>query len=682
MNNNNRQQLWDDFLQRWPLTTLKDISLEQYVSVNDNDTFTYWLETRTSSLGSIKGNTSAKFGIYKRNRDGKEQGGIAHGDVYSWRTKYGHDEQSTFEYVKKVLCDVAEAAYMGDLDTIDSIDFAPLVKWKIAFLYQNQQQPCMVNTFSKQMLEVLTDSNTSTTYPKMYRQLEEERKGQDLLAFGSQCWEVAKEKATTIKKIPDVSLDTFEGCTSLNQILYGPPGTGKTYHTIEAAVKAAAPARYVEICSSATNEDNRRMQLREVYSELCADKRIRFVTFHQSYGYEEFVEGLSVKTVDGEAVYYEKDGIFKLIVEDAMKHQQSRTNQSVENFERCWTKFLEQLASDEEGVRVDTKRTFFTVTDVDNGTIRFEKDQGISTHSLNVKALKAIFEGERVINGGLNPYYSALIAHLKNLTADLPDVRIERKNYVLVIDEINRGNISKIFGELITLIEPSKRQGAVEAIELVLPYTGDKFTVPDNLYIIGTMNTADRSLAMMDTALRRRFDFIEMMPNPSILKGIVIKGIDLEALLETVNKRIEILYDREHTLGHAFFMPVKNLVEENKEQEAFSLLVSVFQNKVIPLLQEYFFEDWQKIRLVLGDNQRGEQLQLIKTKQFKNNDLEGLFGKHHDINPYGEALTQYSLKAFDEPVWQNTEVYRRMYAHPSKDEEIVVAQDETAAEVI
>ncbi|MGL4712676.1 MAG: McrB family protein [Shewanella sp.] len=468
----------------------------------------------------------------------------------------------------------------------------------------------------------------------------------------------------------------------LNQILYGPPGTGKTFHIIEAAVKAAEPARYQHVVDVTDNDIERRQLLKEAYQELSQQKRIRFLTFHQSYGYEEFVEGLSVKTVADSPVYFEKDGVFKQIVEDAHKHRETLTTHSRDRFDTCWDLFLQQLGNDEDGVKVSTKRTFFTVTAIDNGTIRFEKDKGESIHTLSVKTLKAIFEGERVINGGLNPYYSALVSFLRSNAANSPDIEIERQNYVLVIDEINRGNISKIFGELITLIEPSKRYGENEALELLLPYSGEMFSVPNNLYIIGTMNTADRSLAMMDTALRRRFDFIEMMPNPELLSGAVVKGIDLETLLKTLNERIEILYDREHTLGHAFFIPVRNLKNEVKEEEAFAMLVSVFQNKVVPLLQEYFFEDWQKIRLVLGDNQRETHLQLIETKELKNNDLEGLFGKKHDLNPYGEALTLYKLKMFDEPVWRDAEVYRRMYAHSTKDNDAVMAQGETSTEVV
>ena len=173
-------------------------------------------------------------------------------------------------------------------------------------------------------------------------------------------------------------------------------------------------------------------------------------------------------------------------------------------------------------------------------------------------------------------------------------------NYVLIIDEINRGNIANIFGELITLIEDSKRAGEKEAISVKLPYSKETFSVPNNLYIIGTMNTADRSVEALDSALRRRFVFEEMMPCPDLLKDVKVKNLDipLKDLLETINGRIEILKDREHQIGHSYFMGfVKG---EACEIEAEKLL-PVFKNNIIPLLQEYFYGDYEKILLVLGD---------------------------------------------------------------------------------
>ena len=199
-------------------------------------------------------------------------------------------------------------------------------------------------------------------------------------------------------------------------------------------------------------------------------------------------------------------------------------------------------------------------------------------------------------------------------------------NKVFIIDEINRGNISKIFGELITLIEETKRAGAKECIAVKLPYSGDLFSIPNNVYIIGTMNTADRSIALIDTALRRRFSFIEMMPESKVLENHGIdkikvdgKSLDIANMLNKMNERITILYDREHQIGHSFFFPIK----DNQNIET---LEAIFKNKIIPLLQEYFYEDYGKIQFVLGDNDKtSDDFKFIKDKKNKIDGVGGVF---------------------------------------------------------
>ena len=201
----------------------------------------------------------------------------------------------------------------------------------------------------------------------------------------------------------------------------------------------------------------------------------------------------------------------------------------------------------------------------------------------------------------------------------------EKLPYVLIIDEINRGNISRIFGELITLIEPSKRAGAEEALEVLLPYSKKPFSVPDNVYLIGTMNTADRSLAGLDIALRRRFTFREMPPRPELLDGVTVDGVDVGELLRVMNQRIEVLLGRDYCLGHAYFMELQHVSDD----EALARLALIFRQKVLPLLQEYFFEDWERIGWVLNDqsaDSNGTQPFIRQPVEAEGKSLQALFG--------------------------------------------------------
>jgi len=212
--------------------------------------------------------------------------------------------------------------------------------------------------------------------------------------------------------------------------------------------------------------------------------------------------------------------------------------------------------------------------------------------------------------------------------------------HVLIIDEINRGNVSRIFGELITLIERSKRAGAAEALEVTLPYSKQTFSVPGNLYILGTMNTADRSLAGLDIALRRRFTFVEMPPKPELLDEVEVEGINIGALLRVMNQRIEVLLDRDHCLGHAYFM---RLIDE----PSLALLESIFRNQILPLLQEYFFEDWERIGWVLNDQRAQDTAPFVQRPQTEQN-LAVLFG--NDIaGQLNDQRWQLNDSAFSSP---------------------------------
>ncbi|EIX7889618.1 AAA family ATPase, partial [Campylobacter coli] len=445
---------------------------------------------------------------------------------------------------------------------------------------------------------------------------------------------------------------------SLNQILYGPPGTGKTYHTIDKALEILGE----------NLESRDRDEKKAKFDEYVKDGQIVFITFHQSYGYEEFVEGIKPminNEANSQEIQYEiKDGIFKDICNRALENYENSNLNTEELREKIKLrekveKFLNRLLETNEPIS-KTKGGNFFINSFNNNTIEIysedvERFDGIFKLSLStfitllksniefnsaVEMFKKVFD--RDYADRTHTYYFNLVNKFKEYekqavlkTEDNKISSNSLNSYIIIIDEINRGNVSKIFGELITLIEPSKRIGESEELKVTLPYSGKKFGVPKNVYILGTMNTADRSITSLDTALRRRFEFVEMMPDPDLLKNVFIcKDVEnpnkdedylgddaktegfaeiLQNILISINKRIEFLLDREKTIGHAFFMSeaVKfnkdNWCKPDKYEEdwyvlSISKLKSIFQNKIIPLLQEYFYNDYALISAVLNDN--------------------------------------------------------------------------------
>lgn len=425
-----------------------------------------------------------------------------------------------------------------------------------------------------------------------------------------------------------------------NLILYGPPGTGKTYKTAAYAV-AICDGKDVDKLDD-YDEVMRR------YNELKEEGRIEFTTFHHSYGYEDFIEGIrpvmdeDAKELDNDAkelAYNVVPGIFKRFCSKASKSEVSANNFGIAKDASVWKATIRdnvlQDCYENNYVRIDwdmaAKGAYGFVNEINIGDIILTTDKsrtyihGIAVvtseaykkdgvdedvTTRNVKWLaKGLHEDITSINAGKIMHRMTCarvpsikvkaildIAKASNDALSSVVAKDNTKPYVFIIDEINRGNISKIFGELITLLEDTKRAGMKEALSVSLPYSDESFSVPANVYIVGTMNTADRSIAMMDTALRRRFRFIEMMPAPDVLKDIKVGNIDIPAILEAINERIAYLFDREHTIGHAFFTGLSgdNATIENLGQ--------IFEKSVIPLLQEYFYEDYRKIQLVLGDN--------------------------------------------------------------------------------
>lgn len=521
-----------------------------------------------------------------------------------------------------------------------------------------------------------------------------------------------EEAKNYIHAVTDISERSFElnneGATTMNAtgnenksdkniILYGPPGTGKTYNSVIYAVALCDKKDKTSIEESV--EKLKSIPYDEVldrYRRLKNDGRIAFTTFHQSYGYEEFIEGIKPNLDDNDNTlsYTIEDGIFKKFCQNAQKLKVDKNSILTKDNPKIWGLYLGGVGNTElkkECFNNDVIRLgWYKVKDenLDQADITsqgkkmitdFQSSMEIGDIVLiardtkNIDAI-CVIEGEYEYDDSNKEYPRARKVRwiakgdiLINVSDILPSmkkqlprctlfslnyVNLEKvfsiasdqmdfdlsvgydntNPYVFIIDEINRGNISKIFGELITLIEDTKRNGASEAMEATLPYSGESFSVPQNVYILGTMNTADRSIALMDTALRRRFGFIEMLPDPEVLDRLGIVSFDdkeelnLSEMLRVMNKRIEYLYDREHTIGHAFFIKLAT-------EYSLKTLAEIFKKKIIPLLQEYFYDDYEKIQLVLGDNQKeddpDDKYKFIKSKDIKINDI---FNGNPDID--------------------------------------------------
>lgn len=440
----------------------------------------------------------------------------------------------------------------------------------------------------------------------------------------------------------------------LNQILYGPPGTGKTYHTIDKALEILG--------ENLESRDDKKAK----FDEYVRKGQIVFTTFHQSYGYEEFVEGIKPR-IDSEEnskeIKYEiKYGIFKELCQKALENykaslltqEEFAKNEDLENKIEI---FLDELVDQQKFIE-KTQSGGFRLEEY-NEKYRIITDDTNANLYLNLEIFKTLLENkDKIINGRsirqilnnkhrrqIDSYYFQLVKLFKereqnykidNNSSKKPDLKF----YIIIIDEINRGNVSKIFGELITLIEPSKRIGEKEELKVTLPYSGEKFGVPKNVYIIGTMNTADRSITSLDTALRRRFEFVEMMPDVSKL-SMDCEGINLQELLKAINTRIEYLLDREKTIGHAFFVSVENLESLKK----------VFQNKIIPLLQEYFYNDYALINAVLNDN----------GTIFEDKKDDKYLQKIKNLDSVNSERSIYNIASFDDKIWDKIEIYQAIY---------------------
>lgn len=528
-------ELWDKFLTEWPIERLETMTLEEYVG--EEGTLMHWVGARLARLGSTWGGYAGKYGIHIRKRTGSKRPNLVLSDRHYWPRSLGANSAEAFARLKSEIVRCAQAGKAGRLEEIDAATIPhSVIRWKLAFLYQPRDNPQIVNVFNKEQLLVyarqakfaaMADSKMSTLQRAAIANRPE---GRGILEYGrliDDIW-LANRQASNRQKRPGTSLGASTGAPQsvsgqpfakerreLNQIFYGPPGTGKTRKLME--LKS-------ELDRQTTDG-----------TDGLSVKYYEFVTFHQSYGYEEFVEGL------------------RPVLRDAEKGERG-------------------------------------------GDVGYEIRDGV---------------------------FKALCDRARNNPG---------KRFAIFIDEINRGNVSKIFGELITLIEPDKRyrDPGNPGLSVKLPYSQTEFSVPVNVEIYGSMNTADRSLTVLDTALRRRFEFIECPPDTSESGPIGEQSfvdaaskpldINIRQMLETMNRRIEVLFDRDHRIGHAYFLGLKEAAEP------MNALAEVFKKRIVPLLQEYFFDDWQKIRLVLGDNQKNDPDHQFVREVSESTGTENLFG--------------------------------------------------------
>lgn len=504
---------------------------------------------------------------------------------------------------------------------------------------------------------------------------------------------------------------------AINKILFGPPGTGKTYSTINETLRILDPDFLDEF-------KDRREMLKRRFDELAHAGRVRFVTFHQSFSYEDFVEGIRASTDEesGSLRYEVEDGVFKQLCEAARSRNVAASESGIKvTGRRVWKLSLGDAATEghifdecmEKGIALmgfgfgadlssvtsrddileavratgeDVGPGDYAITALDQFVRRMKDgDLVVVTHgNLKFRAIGVVSGGYQYMprDDGEEHFVQARpVRWLRHYDpprpyADLMERRFSMRTIyelqpgsinldrlaallapsnhplmgddnagpdepeprVLVIDEINRGNVSRIFGELITLIEPSKREGASEALSVTLPYSKERFSVPANVHLIGTMNTADRSLAGLDVALRRRFEFVEMLPEPSALEGVEVEGVPVDEMLAALNRRIEVLLGRDYMLGHAYFMRLR-------DEPTLSVLAEVFRRQVLPLLQEYFFEDWQKIAWVLNDHRKASPLRFLQQTE---GGMAELFGSDVDVPGEGRLWTVNDT-AFDHP---------------------------------
>lgn len=730
--------LWDEFLKAWPPSRLGTMTLDDYSQAGSKASFTYWIESRLDQMGSIWGGSSFKFGVFSRKdtEDKKSDAKLSYSDTHGWYSSLGATVQEAFEKVRGYVAQVAELAAHGDVGGIEAFDhLGEAFKWKIAFHYQDRQVPGIVAIFKRAPLAVFVGGSASQSMATLQKATLAKRPADlGILEFGRQVWEAWSQKNLAIWKLSHGNPPVFteaerqqyrSDCLAVMDRTTNAPGPGAQQKGkqgkdfVEAPVGALfhlchgnSPQLIGQFTSEAVRCTKGDGWLQRSYRVLKpAQRSDRYTanskmwspqgnsTFWQvgAHDLPEFESTLlkpyfgtdlaELAALAGEPIeepngpvpppapitpskpiatcvnriYYGPPGTGKTY---------ALTRLLKSNYEQP-AKSISTEASTGPSAPVDQRKQ----GQQDAGTVQrysfvtFHQSYGYEEF---VEGLRPVLAGEAEAGEVAYEIRPGVFKDLCRKARQAPDQR-----FAMVIDEINRGNISKIFGELITLIEADKRDpldGSAPAAEVTLAYSGEKFSVPANVDIIGTMNTADRSLALLDMALRRRFEFVPLMPDTrgekdpadqdsAPLAGLVVTTdagkIDVRLLLQRMNERIEALFDRDHGIGHAYLIGLRN---KDDGPVRFEALAATFRNRILPLLEEYFFEDWRKIRLVLADNQKSETtIQFIREGVDHEQELSALFGTDHGLDSYA-TKRRYSLQ---ESAFSLPEAYIRIYQAPA-----------------
>lgn len=683
--------LWNEFLGVWPASRLAKMTLDEYSQAGSKDSFTYWIESGLDKLGSIWGGSSFKFGVFSRKdtEDKKSDAKLSYSDTYAWYSSLGATAEEAFEKVRGYVVQVATLAAQGDLDGIEAVPLGEAFKWKIAFHYQNRQAPVVVDIFKRAPLAVFTGGTASQSMAALQKSALAKRPADvGILEFGRQVWEAWSDKNLAIWKLSHGNPPNFTDAERQQYlegqwaVMHRDTGKEQGKKFAEAPVGALfflchgnSPQRIGQFTSEAMPCDKKgEGWLQRSYRVLKPAQRTdRYTANSKNWSPQgnstfwqvgandlpEFESTLlkpffgtdlaELAALAGEPI--EAASLGDGVAPPPNATPSSGNPRTATCFNRIYygppgtgkTYTLMQL------LKRDYEQRYSFVT--------FHQSYGYEEF---VEGLRPVLNGDAEAGEVEYEIRPGAFKELCRKARQAPDQR-----FAMVIDEINRGNISKIFGELITLIEPDKRDpqdGGKPPIELTLAYSGEKFSVPANVDIIGTMNTADRSLALLDTALRRRFDFVALMPDTRAVKvpdephsapladlkvSTDAGEIDVRRLLERINERIEALYDRDHCIGHAYFT---HLWRTTDGAQRFEALADTFRNRVLPLLEEYFFEDWRKIRLVLGDNQKPDSAQFITASDAYEQALNDLFGDDHGLDSYTtQRRHQLQASAFANP---------------------------------